>query len=58
MLLNLSQKKSSNYSKIAISVIKDEYGIKHSSKNKKHYTLFPASDINLSEKFELIEEDG
>jgi hypothetical protein len=57
MLLNLSKKKSLNYSKVAKSVINDEDGVKHSSKNKKHYTLFPAIDVNLSEKFEIIEED-
>ena len=54
-LKNLSKKKRNKYNAIAKSLISDKDGVKYCTKNKRHYTFFPESSLNLVEKFETVE---
>lgn len=47
MLNNLSKKKRTNYSKIAKSNLSEKDGIKHNSKNKNHYSFYPAKSLDI-----------
>jgi hypothetical protein len=54
MLNNLSKKKRTNYSEIAQSKLSEEDGIKHASKNKKHYTFYPEKSLDILSKFAIV----
>lgn len=57
MLRNLSKKKQKqvNVQAIASCLITDNDGIKYATNNKKHYTFFPKVDLDLIDRFTLIE---
>lgn len=55
-LNNLSKNKRTNYSKIAQSNLTEEDGIKHCSKNKKHYTFYPVKSLDILSKFAIVDE--
>lgn len=57
MLNNLSKNKSINYSSIAQSNLTDIDGIKHNSKNKKHYTFYPEKNTDILSKFAIVNEN-
>lgn len=56
ILNNLSKNKSVNYSKIAKSNLSEKDGIKHNSKNKKHYTFYPEKSLDILSKFVIVNE--
>lgn len=56
MLNNLSKNKRTNYSKIAKSKLTEDDGIKHNSKNKNHYTFYPAESLDILSKFAIVNE--
>lgn len=56
MLKNLSKNKRVNYANIAKSVITEKDGIKHSSKNKKHFTFYPENSLDILSKFAIVDE--
>lgn len=56
MLNNLSKNKQINYSDIAKSNLTDLDGIKHTSKNKNHFTFYPEKNIDILSKFALVNE--
>jgi len=55
-LKSLSSKKKQKvkFESIASGMITDKDGVKHNSKNKKHYTFYPQSEIDLTEKFVIV----
>jgi hypothetical protein len=59
ILNNLSQKKkdSINIQGIASGKVTDNDGVKHSSKNSKHYTFYPKNDIDLISKFVIVSDN-
>ena len=57
MLNNLSKNKQVNYSNIAKSNLTDFDGIKHYSKNKKHFTFYPKKNINILSKFAIVNDN-
>ncbi len=59
ILKNLSVKKREtiNIKSIASGLITDNDGIKHSSKNSKHYTFYPKIDVDLISKFAIEYDD-
>ncbi|WP_139255666.1 hypothetical protein [Flavobacterium fryxellicola] len=56
MLNNLSKNKQMNYSNIAKSNLTDLDGIKHTSKNKNHFTFYPEKNTDILSKFALVNE--
>lgn len=57
MLNNLSKNKQVNYSNIAKSILTDLDGVKHNSKNKKHYTFYPEKNTDILSKFAIVNEN-
>ena len=57
MLNNLSKNKQVNYSNIAKSKLTDLDGIKHTSKNKKHYTFYQEKNADILSKFAIVNEN-
>jgi hypothetical protein len=57
MLNNLSKNKQLNYSSIAKSILSDVDGVKHNSKNKKHYTFYPEKSTDILSKFAIVNEN-
>lgn len=56
-LKSLSKNLSNNYNAIAVASIKDEDGIKYQTFEENHYTYFPKENLNLIEKFNIVEDD-
>lgn len=58
ILKSLSQNKREkvSYECIASSKISDNDGIKHASYRKSHYTYYPKSNIDLMDKFSMVQD--
>jgi len=56
-LKSLSKRLSNDYNAIAVAVISNQDGVKCQTGNdKNHYTYFPFKNVNLIEKFIIINE--
>ena len=58
-LKNLSKKMQQKVElqSIASGKITDDDGIKHSTKNKNHFTFYPKNDLDLISKFAIVNEN-